>query len=99
MTIVRFPVVSITMMIIRLLVVSVTMVMPWRSEHGTAVSVQCEGNLELLGSEVVYCKEGINYLYSYRPSCVDPGKYRSNRLHVTLPVVLTAVNFTSIFKD
>ena len=68
-------------------------------EYGTAVSVQCEGNLELLGSEVVYCKEGINYLYSYRPSCVDPGKYRSNRLHVTLPVVLTAVNFTSIFKD
>ena len=68
-------------------------------EYGTAVSVQCEGNLKLLGSEVVYCKEGINYLYSYRPSCVDPGEYRTNMLHVTLPVVLTAVNFTSIFED
>ena len=47
-------------------------------EYGTAVSVQCEGNLKLLGSDVVYCKEGINYIYSSRPSCVDPGEYRTN---------------------
>ena len=43
-------------------------------EYGTAVSVWCKGTLTLSGDEVVFCREGINFNYDYRPACVDPSK-------------------------
>ena len=42
-------------------------------EYGTAVRVWCEGDLKLIGSGVIFCQEGINYIHPARPACVDPG--------------------------
>ena len=44
-------------------------------EYGTPVSVWCKGSLKQMGDEVVFCQEGINYDYTYRPACVDPSKF------------------------
>ncbi|KAL5260150.1 hypothetical protein ACHWQZ_G010311 [Mnemiopsis leidyi] len=49
-------------------------------EYGTAVSVWCRGSLKLVGDDVVYCQEGINYDYTYRPACVDPSKFKCDNV-------------------
>ena len=46
-------------------------------EYGTPVSVWCKGSLKQMGDEVVFCQEGINYDYTYRPACVDPSKFHN----------------------
>ncbi|KAL5272077.1 hypothetical protein ACHWQZ_G000328 [Mnemiopsis leidyi] len=42
--------------------------------YGTPVGVWCRDGLKLVGSEVVYCDQGRNYLYNIRPYCVNPCK-------------------------
>ena len=46
--------------------------------YGTAISVVCDPQYELMGSKVITCEEGIVYSYQFRrPKCVDPGKKAS----------------------
>jgi hypothetical protein len=46
-------------------------------EYGTPVKVWCEGDLKLMGSEVILCLKGINYIHPVRPACVDRGRISS----------------------
>ena len=42
--------------------------------YGTAVTVACDPQYNLMGSEVITCEKGIVYSHkSIRPKCVDPG--------------------------
>ena len=42
--------------------------------YGTAITVACDPEYELLGSEVITCEKGIVYSHkSVRPKCVNAG--------------------------
>ena len=42
--------------------------------YGTPVKVSCGTDWDLLGSQVIYCEQGITYRYGRRPQCVNKGK-------------------------
>ena len=43
--------------------------------YGTAITVACDPQYDLLGSEVITCERGIVYSHSSRrPKCVSKGK-------------------------
>ena len=43
--------------------------------YGTTVTVECDPQYKLAGSQVVTCEKGIVYSHQYgRPKCVNPGK-------------------------
>ena len=42
--------------------------------YGTAITVACDPQYKLMGSEVITCEKGIVYSHkSIRPKCVDSG--------------------------
>ena len=44
--------------------------------YGTAITVSCDPQYDLLGSKVVTCEEGIVYSHSSRrPKCVSKGMF------------------------
>ena len=46
--------------------------------HGTAITVKCDPQFSLMGSQVITCDEGIVYSHQYRrPKCVSPGEWTS----------------------
>ena len=50
--------------------------------YGTAISVACDPQFELMGSRVITCEKGIVYSHhSVRPKCVNPGKLQTSSVY------------------
>ena len=46
--------------------------------YGTAITVACDPQYELMGSKVITCEEGIIYTHQFRrPKCINPGNQRT----------------------
>ena len=50
--------------------------------YGTAISVACDPQYELMGSQVITCDRGIVYSHkSKRPKCVNRGKCKLDEIN------------------
>ena len=48
-------------------------------KYGTAITVKCDPQYVLMGSQVITCEKGIVYSHQYsRPKCVNQGKQTSS---------------------